>query len=372
MNNPASRRLTSLPNSVASLYAPNDRHDPYSVEFCNAVDSRRVHSTREFYLRLIAPAVFEECATTNARSFICFSSLPPCNPIPPFTQPLSLRMTKADAELIKSRRDMADPAWFLGLCDMSMQEFYVNKRGKKVDKGQPIPLLSIREILKQEDRVSRVGLGIPVLLDSGTVRSRLPVEIVEEIAAKWLLNDRKSKGAVKLTSDQHPYHDPRTRDLNKFDIIFTFWSIGTDRCSLRCPAEPFLSSAWPLDVNTPISRHMSSSGLLQTSLTAVPEGDVYVLGMVSSYLKFVHMYRCIVAYCLCVIGTIRTSTGRRWYTTLAHLSGTTLLAPCNRLTCAWHPRGSSTMLRRGTRISSSGRSMSHSIQGGTRGDNRSL
>ncbi|KAH9849381.1 hypothetical protein C2E23DRAFT_839962, partial [Lenzites betulinus] len=244
---------------VSSLFS-NSRSSiegrPFT-EWYDAISDRRVHSSREFYLRLISPQVFDKCQ--NAHSFICFSSQFPCNHVPEFTPPLQLSMNNQDflSLSVGPWRELGR-CWDVNLTGMSLQEYMLDRNGKKHDMGQRITLEQLKKIAQTqvlaEPHHEHFGrykqpvqkLGLSVTLDSAATSSKLPWQVVDELAVKWLNNIPLPPQSSMHT---HPYYAQgaeNSRDLKRCDIIFTFYDHGTSHeYEFRCPSEPFLSSMWP-------------------------------------------------------------------------------------------------------------------------------
>ncbi|KAH9852519.1 hypothetical protein C2E23DRAFT_885659 [Lenzites betulinus] len=238
--------------------------DGQSIKWHNIISDRVVHSNREFYLRLISPIAAVECP--NAK-------------------------------------DMQDAHWYISLRGMSLQQYDVDAKGRRKDKGRPITLSSLDNIVanhtmaasyadrpweaNETDRRVGNGAGLTVLLDSASVYSHLPDSVVEEIAVNWLQNRPSLESELEL-GDIRPYYAEGSREfrnLKNYDLIFTFYDPGTRSThNLRCPSEPFLSSIWPATNRNAPTRDAKESLLRGIK----PESGVCILGMNFHWAAIVH------------------------------------------------------------------------------------
>ncbi|KAI0634176.1 hypothetical protein C8Q77DRAFT_1157019 [Trametes polyzona] len=89
------------------------------------------------------------------------------------------------------------------------------------------------------------GRGDAVILDSGSVFSSLPVDVVDEISTLWLDNQKTADGGQP--DSRRPYYLPSAKgryNLNMCDIEFTFCGADGGEEKFLCPAKPFLTSPW--------------------------------------------------------------------------------------------------------------------------------
>ncbi|KAI0634179.1 hypothetical protein C8Q77DRAFT_1110293 [Trametes polyzona] len=230
---------------VSVLYHPNPGANASNgfVEFCDVLENRQVYSAREFYLRLISPTV----GGGDARNFLCFSPRFPCTLMPAFTAPLCLRMYKSDYQRMRAGQDPVSRFWPLGLRGMALRPYELTRSTGEIRYRDRIPLKTLEAIndtiTSQSRRDPYVGSGLRVILDSGSVFSTLPRDVVDEIAASWLKNPKDAN-----TKNWRPYYLPsvkhRNIPLHQCDIEFTFARADGGEERLFCPAAPFLSSIW--------------------------------------------------------------------------------------------------------------------------------